>query len=126
VPLVVVPLAGVIGIAGVIGALWLGAHYWAQPMGPGTTTLTVQVRTNGPTTDDADVVETMGRYCVLNSGVKVRFDEVAPGPDGTVLLRLNPQLDGDASHRFAGCLEDAVMEWHQLEVVGVDVAARAR
>jgi hypothetical protein len=121
---VAVPVAGALVIGGVIWGLWLTAHYWSSPIGEGTTTMSVAVRHNGPTTDDADVVETVGRYCVLNSGVRVRFRSASPGPDGETLLRVAPLLDEDARARFTGCLEDAVLEWHKLTVTGTDLTPR--
>jgi hypothetical protein len=121
---IAIPLAGALVIGAVVGGLWIGAHYWSEPIGAGTTTMSVLVEHNGPTTTDTDVVEIVGRYCVLNAGVTVRFGAVTPGPDGSTLLRLNPLLDDDAQRRFTGCLEDAVLEWHQLEVTGTDLAPR--
>lgn len=66
----------------------------------------------------------MGRYCVLSSGVDVRFGDVAPGPAGTVLLRVTPLLDDDAQKRFGGCLEDAVLDRHRIAVTDVRLAPR--
>lgn len=111
-----VPLAGVLVIGLVVGGLYWATHYWGRSLGPGTTTITVVVEHTGPTQPDADVVEAVGRYCTLNTGTGVRFQEVAPGPDGATLLRVSPRLDEDARSRFTGCLEDSVVEWHRLTV----------
>lgn len=119
-----VPVGGAIMIGAVIGGLWITAHYWSEPMGPGTTTLTLDVDRNGRVSTDLDVADSMGRYCVLNSGVDVRFGDVAPGPGGTVLLRVTPLLDADAQKRFGGCLEDAVLDRHRVAVTGVRLAPR--
>ena len=119
-----VPLGGVLVVAAVIGGLWLTAHYWSEPMGPGTTTLTLDVDRNGRVSTDLDVADVMGRYCVLNSGVEVRFRDVAAGPDGSVLLRVTPLLDEDAQNRFGGCLEDAVLDRHRIAVTDVRLTPR--
>lgn len=117
-------LGGTLVIGSVIGGLWLTAHYWSAPLGPGTTTLTLHVERNGRVSTDADVAEAMGRYCVLSSGVDARFGGVAPGPDGHVLLRVSPLLDEDAQKRFGGCLEDAVLDRHRVAVTDVRLAPR--
>jgi hypothetical protein len=111
-------------IGAVIGGLWLTAHYWSAPLGPGTTTLTLEVERNGGVSTDADVAEALGRYCVLTSGVDVHFGDVAPGPDGQVLLRVSPLLDEEARRRFGGCLEDAVLDRHRVAVTDVRLAPR--
>lgn len=120
---VAVPLGGVLMIGAVIGGLWITAHYWSEPVGPGTTTLTLQIERNGRASTDLEVAEVMGRYCVLNSGVDVRFRDVVAGPDG-VLLRVTPLLDTEAQKRFGGCLEDAVLDRHKLGVTEVRLAPR--
>lgn len=119
-----VPLGGALVVAAVVGGLWLSAHYWSEPIGPGTTTLTLDVERNGRVSTDLDVADTVGRYCVLSSGVDVRFGDVAPGPAGTVLLRVTPLLDDDAQKRFGGCLEDAVLDRHRIAVTDVRLAPR--
>lgn len=120
---VAVPLAGVLMIGAVIGGLWVTAHYWSEPAGAGTTTLTLQIERNGRDSTDLEVAEVMGRYCVLNSGVDVRFRDVVAGPDG-VLLRVTPLLDSEARKRFGGCLEDAVLDRHRVGVTDVRLAPR--
>ena len=123
-------VVGVLVIGAVIGGLWLTAHYWSAPLGPGTTTLTLEVERNALVStdvgdaDDADVAEALGRYCVLTSGVDVHFGDVAPGPDGQVLLRVSPLLDEEARRRFGGCLEDAVLDRHRVAVTDVRLAPR--
>lgn len=117
-------LVGVLVIGAVLGGLWLTAHYWSAPLGPGTTTITLQVERNARVSTDVEVAEAMGRYCVLTSGVDVRFGGVAPGPDGQVLLRVSPLLDEDAQERFGGCLEDAVLDRHRVAVTDVRLAPR--
>jgi hypothetical protein len=120
--LLLVPVVAALVVAALVGGLYLASHYWSKPIGAGTTTMAVEVATNGGPAGDpevvevVEVVEAVGRYCVLNSGVAVRFRDVVPGPRGDTLLRLTPLLDGDAQKRFIGCLEDAVLEWHQLTV----------
>jgi len=121
---VAVPLGGLLLVGAVIGGLWMTSHYWSAPLGEGTTTLTLLVERNGRASTDLEVAEVMGRYCVLNSGVDVRYGDVAPGPDGRVLLRLSPLLDDDAQRRFNGCLEDAVLDRHKLGVTDVRLAPR--
>lgn len=111
-----VPVLGIVFVAGAVGGLYWASHYWSRPMGPGVTTMTVDVDARGPTTPEIEVVETIGRYCAVDSGVDVEFVAVEAGPDGTTLLRLEPLLDGDAQGRYIGCVEDAVLEWHRLSV----------
>lgn len=120
---VAVPVGGMVVIGAVIGGLWLGAHYWSEPVGSGTTTLTVEVERNGRASTDLEVAEVVGRYCVLNAGVDVRFRDVVATPEG-VLLRVTPLLDADAQKRFGGCLEDAVLDRHRLAVTDVRLAPR--
>lgn len=121
---VAVPLGGVLVIGAVIGGLWITAHYWSAPVGQGTTTLVLEVERNGRISSDLEVAEVMGRYCVLNAGVNVRFGDVRPGPDGGVLLRMSPLLDEDAQNRFGGCLEDAVLDRHRIAVTDVRLVPR--
>lgn len=120
-------LGGALVIGGVIGGLWLTAHYWSAPVGPGTTTLVLEVERNGiATSSDLEVAEVLGRYCVLNAGVDVRYGGVGPGADGRVLLRVNPLLDEDAQQRFGGCLEDAVLDLHRVSVSAIELTPRPR
>ena len=118
-----VPAGGMVVVGAVIGGLWLGAHYWSEPVGAGTTTLTVEVERNGRASTDPEVAEVVGRYCVLNAGVDVRFRDVVATPEG-VLLRVTPLLDADAQERFGGCLEDAVLDRHRLAVTDVQLTPR--
>ena len=121
---VAVPIGGALVIAAVIGGLWLTAHYWSAPVGPGTTTLVLEVERNNRISSDLEVAEVMGRYCVLNAGVDVRYGDVVAGAGGRVLLRVTPLLDEDAQKRFGGCLEDAVLDRHRIGVTGVRLAPR--
>ncbi len=121
---VAVPLGGVVVIGAVIGGLWLTAHYWSAPVGPGTTTLVLEVERNGVASSDLEVAEVLGRYCVLNAGVDVRYAGVGTGAGGRVLLRVNPLLDEDAQQRFGGCLEDAVLDRHRVGVTAVRLIPR--
>jgi hypothetical protein len=121
---VTVPLGGAVVIGAVIGGLWLTAHYWSEPIGPGTTTLVLEVERNGRISSDLEVAEVLGRYCVLNAGVNVHYGDVGPGADGRVLLRVTPLLDEDAQKRFGGCLEDAVLDRHRVGVTDVRLAPR--
>jgi hypothetical protein len=108
----------------VVGGLYLVSHYWSEPIGPGITTMTVVVDNRGPTTTDIEVVETVGRYCCVNSGTEVQFQGVQPGPGEASLLRLSPLLDEDAQNRYIGCVEDAVLEWHRLTVTATELTPR--
>lgn len=120
--LVLVPFLGALLIGGAIGGLYWASHYWSEPIGPGVTTMTVVVDARGPTTIDIDVVETVGRYCTVDTGTGITFAGVAPGPEaGTTLLRLEPLLDEDAQARYIGCLQDAVLEWHRLSVTRTEL-----
>lgn len=123
--LVAIPLLSVLIVVGLVSALWFGGHYWAKPVGPGITTLTVEVDKRGLAPESPDVVETVGRYCSLDSGVGVAFvgaREVAGGWQ----LQVSPLLDEDAQDRLIGCLEDAVLEWHRLTVTGTTLTPRNR
>lgn len=122
--LVAFPVVGIIITGLVVGGLYVVSHYWSQPIGPGVTTMTVEVSSRGPTYPAIDVVESVGRYCSMNSGVAVRYLGVAPGPGESTLLRLTPLLDEDAQDRFVGCVEDAVLEWHSLDVTGTTLDPR--
>lgn len=114
----VVPAVGAVVITLTVGGLYLGAHYWSRPIGPGVTTMTVEVDSRGPTAEPREVVETLGRFCALDTGTGIAVVDVAPGPTGSTLLRLEPLLDDDAQKRYIGCLEDATLEWHRLTVTG--------
>jgi hypothetical protein len=116
-----VAIAGtaVAGLA--VGGLYILSHYWSEPVGPGITTMTVEVDNRGPTTTDTEVVETVGRYCTLNSGTHTRFRGVQPGPGEATLLSVSPLLDEDAQSRYVGCIEDAVLEWHRLTVTATEL-----
>jgi hypothetical protein len=118
----VVAGAAVAGLA--VGGLYLLSHYWSEPIGPGVTTMTVVVDNRGPTTTDIAVVETVGRYCTLNSGTHVRFRGVQTGPGEATTLRVSPLLDEDAQNRYIGCVEDAVLEWHRLTVTATELTPR--
>jgi hypothetical protein len=122
--LVVFPVVGIIITGLVVGGLYVISHYWSQPIGPGVTTMTVEVSSRGPVYPAVEVVESVGRYCSINTGIGVRYLGVAPGPGETTLLRLAPLLDEDAQDRFVGCVEDAVFEWHSLEVTGTTLDPR--
>jgi hypothetical protein len=114
--------AAVAGLA--VGGLYLLSHYWSEPIGPGITTMTVVVDNRGPTTTDIEVVETVGRYCTLNSGTDARFRGVQPGPGDANRLRVSPLLDEAAQNRYIGCVEDAVLEWHRLTVTATELTPR--
>lgn len=122
--LVAVPVVGVLVIAGLIGGLFWASHYWSEPIGPGITTMTVQVERKGHTTTDVNAVTTVARYCTINTGIGVRFAGARSGPDQTVSLRVSPLLDADAQDRFIGCLEDAILEWHKLSVTQTALTPR--
>jgi hypothetical protein len=122
--LVVFPVVGIIITGLVVGGLYVISHYWSKPIGPGVTTMTVEVSSRGPTYPAIEVVESVGRYCSVNTGTGVRYLGVAPGPGESTLLRLAPLLDEDAQDRFVGCVEDAVLEWHRLDVTGTTLDPR--
>lgn len=122
--LVVVPVAGLVAIGLLVGGLYWASHYWSRPIGPGITTMTVEVDTKGATATDLEVVETAGRYCALDAGTKAGYEGVRAGPGRTTLLRFSPLLDDDAQDRLVGCLEDVLLEYHQLTVTDVALAPR--
>lgn len=112
-PIVVLLLGGAAA-----GGLYWAVHDWSKPIGAGVTTLTVDVaRKGGPDLTEVQSTEVVGRYCSVNAGVlNLRYQGVGPGPKDTTLLRVTPLLDADASLRFIGCLEDAVLEGHEFKV----------
>lgn len=114
--LAAVTTAAVFVIALSVGGLYRVSHYGSQPIGPGLTTMTVEVQSKGPPTTPSEVVETVGRHCAMDTGVGIEFSGVAPGPQDSTLLRVEPLLDEDARDRYIGCLQDAVLEWHRLSV----------
>lgn len=122
--LLVFPVVGIVITALAVGGLYVISHYWSKPIGPGVTTMTVEVDSKGPTYPDIDVVETVGRYCVVNTGTGIRFLGVRSGPGESTTLRLAPLLDEDAQMRFIGCVEDALLEWHSLDVTGTTLDPR--
>jgi hypothetical protein len=107
-----------VGATATTAGVYRVSHYWSHPIGPGVTTMTVRVDSRGPTTSVAEVARTVGQYCALDLGVGVRFLGVRPGAGSSATLRLAPLLDDDAQRRYVGCVEDAVLEWHQLSVTG--------
>jgi hypothetical protein len=116
-----VTIAGTAVAGAAVGGLYLLSHYWSEPVGPGVTTMTVEVDSRGPTTTDIEAVETVGRYCTLNSGTHTRFRGVQPGPGEATLLSVSPLLDEDAQSRYVGCVQDAVLEWHRLTVTATEL-----
>ena len=122
--LLVFPVVGIVITGLVVGGLYVISHYWSKPIGPGVTTMTVEVSSRGPTYPAIEVVESVGRYCAMDTGTGVRYLGVAPGPGTSTLLRLAPLLDDDAQDRFAGCVEDAILEWHSLDVTGTTLEPR--
>ena len=115
-PRLAVLAAVVVVLAGTSGGLYWLSHYWGENLGRGSTTFLIRVQNNGPTSDPRDAVETVGRYCALNTGIGVRYRDATQESPGRVLLRVAPALDQKAQDRFRGCLEDAVLEWHRFEV----------
>lgn len=126
-PFVLVPLVSAAVVAAVLGGLWRTTHYRSEPLGPGITTMTVDVDRSSagepgvPDVTRHEAVALVGRYCSVGSGVAVRFVGVAPGPAGTTLLRVSPLLDAAARERFAGCVQDAVLDRHSMAVVAIDL-----
>jgi hypothetical protein len=110
-------LAVIVVGAGITGLVFRGAHYWGSALGPGRTHLVLDVRHQGPTPGTADVAATMGRYCSLQSGVPARYRGVEPLAGGRVVLTVSPALDDEAVTRFAGCLQDAVVGRHSIELL---------
>lgn len=123
--LVGIAVLGAVLAALVIGGLYATTHYWSKPIGPGITTLTVEVDSRGPARDDIVVVEVAGRYCSLNTGTGVRFRGVeATGSPESTLLHVEPLLDDDAQGRFIGCIQDSTLEWHRLTVTDTALTPR--
>lgn len=123
--LVAIPLLSVLIVSGLVSALWFGGHYWAEPVGPGITTMTLEVDKRGLAPKSPGAVETVGRYCSIDSGVGVRFVG-ARWVAGSWQVQVSPLLDEDAQDRFIGCLEDAVLEWHRFTVTDTTLTPRNR
>jgi hypothetical protein len=119
--LIALPLVGAAVTAGLIGGLYWVAHYWSDPIGQGVTRLTVQVETKGPTGHTVGTVQTLGRYCALNTGIGVRVVGVDRRTADSADLRVAPLLDEDARRRYVGCLEDSILEWHRLDVTATQL-----
>lgn len=126
--LVVVPVLVMLLGGAVAGGLYYAVHDWSKPVGPGVTTLTVEVkRKGGPDVTGLESTETIGRYCALKAGVlNARYQGVSPGPEGAVLLRLTPLLDSPAQRRYIGCVEDSVLESHQFTVTATQLTPAAK
>jgi hypothetical protein len=114
---VLLALAVIVVGAGITGLVFRGAHYWGSPLGPGRTRLVLDVRHQGSTPGPAVVAATVGRYCSLEAGVPARYRGVEPLTGGRVLLTVSPALDDEAVARFGGCLQDAVVGRHSIEML---------
>lgn len=123
--LVAIAVLGAALAALVVGGLYGTTHYWSKPIGEGTTTMTVEVDSRGPTRGDIQVVEAAGRYCSINTGTGIRFQGVEPaGSAESTLLHVAPLLDDDAQTRLIGCLQDSLLEWHRLTVTDTALTPR--
>lgn len=118
---VLLTLAVIVVGAGITGIIFRGAHYWGGTLGPGRTHLVLDVRHRGPTPGAAVVGATVGRYCSLEAGTPARYRGVEPLGGGRVALTVSPALDDEAVTRLAGCLQDAIVDGHSIQLV----AARA-
>ena len=87
--------------------------------------LVLDVRHQGPTPGAAVVASTVGRYCSLEAGIPARYRAVEPLAGERVVLTVSPALDDEAVTRFAGCLQDAVVERHRIELVDARAAVTA-
>jgi hypothetical protein len=121
-PFVLVPLISAAVVAAVVTGLWRTAHYRSEPIGPGVTTLVVDVSRSTPEGQPWHVsrdkaVAVVGEFCTVHAGVDVRLVGVTPGRGGSTLLRVRPLLDAAAQQRFSGCVEDAILDRHSLHVL---------
>lgn len=126
-PFVLVPLISAAVVAAVVTGLWRTAHYRSEPIGPGVTTLVVDVSRSTPegeswTVSRGEAVAVIGEFCSVHAGVDVRFLGVAPGRGGSTLLRVRPLLDAAARERFSGCVQDAILDRHSLTVLATRLA----
>jgi hypothetical protein len=111
--------------AAVTGLVFRGAHYWGSPLGPGRTDLVLDVRHQGPTPGAAVVASAVGRYCSLQAGVPARYRGVELLAGDRVVLTVSPALDEEAVTRFAGCLQDAVVARHSIELLNARAVVTA-
>lgn len=126
-PFVLVPLISAAVVAAVVTGLWRTTHYRAEPIGPGVTTLVVEVSRSTPEGETWNVsrgeaVAVVGEFCTVHAGVDVRLVGVAPGRAGSTLLRVRPLLDAAARERFSGCVQDAILDRHSLTVLATRLA----
>lgn len=126
-PFVLVPLISAAVVAAVVVGLWRTTHYRSEPIGPGVTTLVVDVSRSTPEGETWNVsrgeaVAVVGEFCTVHAGVDVRLVGVAPGRAGSTLLRVRPLLDAAARERFSGCLQDAILDRHSLTVLATRLA----
>ncbi|MGZ8735770.1 MAG: hypothetical protein ACXWXO_00660 [Nocardioides sp.] len=119
-PFGLVPVIGTLVVGGVVGGLWWTTHYRSEQVGPGITSMTVEVRRSGTVVYGDATAEAIGRYCSATTGIGVRFVDVRPGPGKSSVLRVSPLLDEDAENRYTGCLQDAVVDRHWLTVTDTD------
>ena len=126
-PFVLVPLISAAVVAAVVTGLWRTAHYSSEPIGPGVTTLVVDVSRSTPegehwTVSRDEAVAVVGEFCTVHAGVDVRFVRVAPDGRGSTLLRVRPLLDAAARERFSGCVQDAILDRHSMTVLATRLA----
>ena len=122
-----VPLISAAVVTAVVIGLWRTTHYRSEPIGPGVTTLVVDVSRSTPEGESWKVsrdeaVAVVGEFCTVHAGVDVRFLGVAPGRRGSTLLRVSPLLDAAARERFSGCVQDAILDRHSLTVLATRLA----
>jgi len=119
------PAARVVAVAVVAGllagGLWSTSHYRTSESVAGHTELLVDVDSKSVPAPPEETVGTVARYCARNAIAGVDVRAVSPDPPDRALLVVSPALDEQARRRFGGCLEDAVLFRHRLEVVHVTV-----
>jgi hypothetical protein len=107
-----------------IGGIWWSAHYRPAPFGDGVTEMTVQVSSQGVVRPAAETVEVMGRYCARTAIKRVEVQEVRPSSADSAVLVVSPMLDEQGQRRFAGCLQDANLDQHSLNVTDTVLVPR--
>lgn len=111
-------------LVGAVAALGLFqvSHFWPEPYRSGTTTFAVQVATKSiPEPDPGGAVEAVARHCVMYTRIGITFERVVPLSRTNARLVVSPRLGEAAQRRYVGCLEDLVLDRHQLRVRSTDV-----
>lgn len=113
---VVVAVVTAIVLGLTVQGLWTSSHFTATDLGPGTTSMRVEVRTTSAIFEPVEAVDAVGPTCAMDIGMRVEFVSATRLNRSSVLLVLTPQLADAERRRYAGCLQDAQLERYWLHV----------